>query len=206
MPTIHIHVGSSRILPRRHCLTISPASTLSQSVVFCRRQQYSGKAKIRLLTRGARNSSQPVMACPINDLRAFLLGSWRISRRIQDFRLGISGRFEGRVMVAPAATGIVHEETGKLSFGIHQGEATRRTLIAIGRPEAAALYHADGSLFHALDLSSGTADILHRCADDHYRGRYRVLHGNCFWVSWYVTGPRKQYRLAIRHVRMAPDS
>ena len=145
------------------------------------------------------------MACPINDLRAFLLGSWRISRRIQDFRLGICGRLEGRATVAPAATGLVHEETGKLCFGIHQGEATRRTLIAIDRPEAAALYHADGSLFHALDLSSGTADILHRCADDHYRGRYRVLQENCFWVAWHVTGPRKHYRLATRHIRTASD-
>jgi hypothetical protein len=142
------------------------------------------------------------MAFPIHDLRAFLLGSWRISRRIRDFRLGISGRLEGRATIAPVADGLVHEETGELCFGAYQGAATRRYAIAIDGPERAVFYHADGSLFHALDLSSGTADVLHQCGQDHYRGRYRVLHGNCLLVIWHVTGPRKLYRLATRHTRM----
>jgi Family of unknown function (DUF6314) len=144
------------------------------------------------------------MLYPIPDLRAFLLGSWRISRRIHDFRLGIRGRLEGFAVFAPAADGLVQEETGKLHFGDYQGEAMRRYRIAIGGGEAATIHQADGSLFHALDLSSGTADVQHPCAGDHYRGRYRVLHRDCFWVNWHVSGPRKHYRLATRYVRAAP--
>jgi|SRR5665213_2436459 len=144
------------------------------------------------------------MACPISDLRAFLLGSWRISRRIRDFRLGICGRLEGRVIFAPALDGLVQEETGRLRFGAYEGEVTRRYRIAIAGPETATFHQTDGSLFHALDLSSGTADILHPCAGDRYRGRYRVLHNDCFWVNWHVSGPRKHYWLATRHVKAAP--
>ena len=146
------------------------------------------------------------MPHPISDLRAFLLGSWRTSRRIRDFRLGACGRFEGQTIFQPAADGLVQEESGDLHFGAYRGGATRRYRIAIDPSGTAMVHHADGSPFHALDLSSGTADIAHQCADDMYRGRYRVLHDNCFWVTWHVTGPRKQYRLVTRHVRSAPNA
>ena len=38
---------------------------------------------------------------------------------------------------------------------------------------------ADGRLFHRLDLSSGRDDVLHDCAPDQYRGRYRAT-----WPRW----------------------
>jgi hypothetical protein len=144
------------------------------------------------------------MACPIHDLRGFLTGSWRISRRVRDFRLGICGRLEGRMTIAPDPGGLVQDEAGWLRFGGHQGGATSRYLIGIERPTQASIRHADGRPFHALDLSTGIADIQHQCAEDHYRGRYRVLHPDSYLVTWHVTGPRKHYRLATRHVRMAP--
>ena len=106
----------------------------------------------------------------------------------------------------PAADGLLQEEAGSLQFGDYQGEASRRYGIAIDPSGAAMVHHADGRPFHVLDLSSGRGDVLHHCADDIYRGRYRVLQANCFWVTWHVTGPRKHYRLATRHVRSARNA
>lgn len=95
----------------------------------------------------------------------------------------------------------MYDEAGRLRFGGYQGEAARRYLFAFVRPEAASVHHADGSLFHALNLSSGRDDVHHQCAEDHYRGRYRVLDQNAFTVTWDVTGPRKRYHMTTFYKR-----
>jgi hypothetical protein len=138
---------------------------------------------------------------PVQDLQAFLTGRWRIARRISDARLGLAGRLAGWADFVPSDDGLIHDEEGDLRFGAYQGPVTRRYHLVIDAPSAGMVRHADGSLFHALDLGSGRADILHRCGEDHYRGRYRVLDQDRFTVSWQVTGPRKQYRLATLHRR-----
>ncbi len=74
------------------------------------------------------------------------------------------------------------------------------------QPTSADVHRSDGSLFHRLDLSLGTADIDHQCADDRYRGRYRVLGKDRFAVVWHVTGPRKRYRLATLYERAGERS
>lgn len=144
------------------------------------------------------------MAYPISDLGAFLLGRWRIARRLHDARLGISGRLEGCARFTPAPGGLCYEEVGRLRFGAYLGEATQRYSFSIDPPTSAEVRFADGRPFHRLELSSGTADIVHRCGDDHYRGRYRVLGTDCLSVAWRVTGPRKRYSLVTLHTRLAP--
>lgn len=130
------------------------------------------------------------------------MGPWRIARRIGDARQGIVGRLTGQVIFTPSADGLIQDEEGSLQFGGYLGPATRRYHLVIDGPSSGMVHHADGSLFHALDLAPGRADILHRCGEDIYRGRYRVLDENRFAVSWQVTGPRKQYRLATLHRRL----
>lgn len=142
------------------------------------------------------------MPYPVADLRAFLTGRWRIVRRIGDARLGIVGRLTGYASFTPAPDGLIHDETGDLRFGDYRGPVTRRYHLAIKQPSAAEMRHADGRLFHALDLASGHAEILHQCGSDQYRGRYRVLSDNRFAVTWHVTGPRKNYRLSTIHARL----
>jgi hypothetical protein len=149
------------------------------------------------------SSPDAVTARPIHDLRAFLLGTWRIVRRIHDARLGISGRLEGCARFTPAPGGLCYEETGQLAFGDYEGAATQRYWFAIDAPHAAEIHRADGSPFHRLELSSGTDDIVHHCADDRYHGRYRVLDADRLTIVWRVTGPRKRYRLATRHERIS---
>jgi len=139
---------------------------------------------------------------PVIDLRVFFTGSWRIARRISDARLGIAGRLIGQATFTPSSDGLVHDERGDLRFCAHVGPAARRYRLVIDRPSEALVRHADGSLFHPLDLTSGMAEISHLCGDDIYRGRYRVLDENRFTVSWQAMGPRKRYRLATLHTRL----
>ena len=156
---------------------------------------------------GGRPSLQQLgVLCPVHDLRAFLTGRWQIARRIHDTRQDLIGRLTGRGEFAPTPKGLVYDEAGLLRFGGYQGEAARRYLFAFERPTAASVRHADGSLFHLLDLSSGKDEIRHQCAEDHYRGRYRVLRQDAFAVTWDVTGPRKHYRMATfyKRVRAVP--
>lgn len=138
---------------------------------------------------------------PVRDLQAFLNGRWRIARRISDARAELMGRLTGWSVFTPSADGLIHDETGDLNFGAYRGPVTRRYHLIADGSSTGIVRHADGSLFHALDLASGMADILHACGDDRYRGRYRVLDESRFTVSWQVTGPRKQYRLATLHRR-----
>jgi len=130
-----------------------------------------------------------------------LAGHWQIARRICDRQQGLVGRLHGSGNFAPAPQGLIYDEAGQLRFGCYQGEAARRYLFAFVQPETASVHHADGSLFHALNLSSGRDDIHHQCAEDHYRGRYRVLNWDEFIVTWDVTGPRKRYHMATFYRR-----
>lgn len=139
---------------------------------------------------------------PVADLRAFLSGRWRIARRISDARLGITGRLMGHAVFTPSPEGLVHDENGDLRFGAHAGPAARRYRLIIDRPSKAEVRHADGSVFHQIDLISGQAEILHQCGSDQYVGRYRVLRDDRFAVTWHVTGPRKDYRLSTLHARL----
>jgi len=138
---------------------------------------------------------------PVRDLRAFLSGKWRIARRIRDVRQGLVGRLTGHGHFATVPAGLVYDEAGLLRFGTYEGKATRRYLFQFDKPDAARVCHADGSLFHALDLCRGKDEVHHQCAEDHYRGRYHVLDENRFVTSWDVTGPRKRYRAATVFLR-----
>ena len=141
------------------------------------------------------------MIYPVKDLRAFLAGRWRITRRVQDVRQELTGRLNGRANFTTARQGLLYDETGLLCFGRYRGEAERRYLFAFDGPDAASVHHADGRLFHRLSLMFGRADIHHQCCEDHYRGRYRVLDRDAFAVSWDVAGPRKRYRMATFYNR-----
>jgi hypothetical protein len=137
----------------------------------------------------------------VKDLRAFLAGPWRITRRVHDIRQNLTGKLAGNASFTPAPQGLIYDEAGLLRFGSYQGEAARRYLFAFDQPDVAQVRHVDGSLFHPLGLSSGKDDIQHQCGEDLYRGRYRVLDRNRFVASWDVTGPRKRYRMATLYAR-----
>jgi hypothetical protein len=129
-----------------------------------------------------------------------------MARRIHDLRLGMTGRLTGMACLTPCAQGLNYEEAGELQFGAYRGDVTARYRFVIddGNTGAIAVLFADGRLFHRLDLSSGRDDVLHDCAPDRYRGRYRATGPDGWASSWHIAGPRKRMLIATRYARATP--
>ncbi len=141
---------------------------------------------------------------PVSDLALFLAGSWRIARRIADQRSGTSGRLTGTAIFTPAPGGLRYNEWGLPTCGAFRGEASQIYWFAVNGPRAAEVRFEDGRFFHCLDLSSGLADVVHECAPDRYRGRYRVSGRNGWTLAWQVQGPRKRMFIGTRYARAGP--
>jgi Family of unknown function (DUF6314) len=137
----------------------------------------------------------PRATIPVPDTLAFLRGRWRLERRLDDRRSGVSGTFTGYAEFAATDDPAVlhHVERGELRFGDHVGPATRR-LVCLGRPGGTVdVRFADGRDFYVLDLRSGQWVARHRCAEDTYVVRYLVRAAGWLEERWLVTGPRKGY-------------
>lgn len=144
------------------------------------------------------------MPHPVLDLAGFLAGPWRIERRIVDLGSGTTGRLTGEALFAPAPGGLRYDERGTLAFGAHRFEAGRGYRFALdhsGHPGAAEVRFEDDRPFHRLDLSRGRADVVHDCAPDRYRGRYRVIGRDRWALAWLVHGPRKRLLIGTRYSR-----
>ncbi|EWY40483.1 hypothetical protein N825_34930 [Skermanella stibiiresistens SB22] len=144
----------------------------------------------------------------VADLRAFLIGAWRISRTVRDVRLGLDGTFDGTATLESANGGdLLLRETGVMRFGGHAGpaEQTYRYAFPDG-PRRALVFRHDGAPFHDLDLSTGTAEAVHHCGADTYRGRFRVEGWDTWVTEWLVGGPRKNYHMITRHSRLVPPT
>ncbi len=59
----------------------------------------------------------------ILDLKAFLQGTWRLTRTLEDRRAGQRGRLDGQAVFAPAGAGLVYRERGVLRLGAFTGPA-----------------------------------------------------------------------------------
>jgi len=101
----------------------------------------------------------------------------------------------------PEPGGLRYNESGTLIFGSYQGPAIQSYAFVCLTPSTAAVQFEDGRPFHDLDLTAGRADIVHACAPDLYRGRYRVGGPESWSLAWIVTGPRKRLRIATRYRR-----
>lgn len=144
------------------------------------------------------------MTLPLTSLGDYFAGHWQIVRRVLDKRANATARLEGCAVFTTAAAGLRYDETGILRFGAHEGPAAQNYLY-VPRGSAAEVRFGDGRFFHAVDLASGRAETEHLCGEDFYRGRYRLLGPDCWWLAWAVTGPRKDYLMATRHLRKAPS-
>lgn len=141
------------------------------------------------------------MPCPILDLARFLVGPWRIERRIADLHSGTTGRLTGEARFVPAPGRLRYDERGTLVFDAYRGAAGQGHWFALDRLGAADVQFDDGRPFHRLDLSSGRADVVHNCPPDHYQGRYRVGGQHRWTLTWLVRGPRKRVLIGTRYTR-----
>jgi hypothetical protein len=148
----------------------------------------------------------------VADLKAYLAGVWTISRTLEDRRRGARGTFAGRAGFEPEGEDfLVYREEGRLALGGFETLAHQRYLYAFPAPHRAPhqvphraeVRFADGRPFHDLDLSDGLWTAGHRCAPDTYRGRFRALGPDRWWVRWIVTGPRKDQALESLFTRAA---
>ncbi len=94
------------------------------------------------------------------------------------------------------------DEHGIATIGTYQGEATRRYILHCPTPGEAEVCFDNGTLFHHLDLRSGTACVHHTCKADLYEGRYHMRGPHHWHLTWRITGPRKHQRIASRFVRV----
>jgi hypothetical protein len=141
-------------------------------------------------------------ALPVADLAAFLRGCWRLTRRFVDAASTATGRMDGAACFEPAPWGLNYVEQGILAMGDYRGEATRRYRFTACEGSRADILFDDGAPFHALDLATGRAEIVHHCGDDLYEGRYAVLSADQWTLDWRITGPRKALAISTRYARL----
>ena len=121
------------------------------------------------------------------DLAAFLLGRWRVTRTIN----GGEGSFSGLAQFSEDdATGLWWRETGRLRLGAHDGTARRALAVTpTDRPGVWQVRFDTGAPFHLLDLRAGHWEAEHRCGPDTYRGRFVCDGPDRLTATWRVTGP-----------------
>jgi len=138
----------------------------------------------------------------VPNLKAFLLGSWKVHRIIVDRDQAITGRFDGVASFRPCARGLLYEEHGTLTFGGHCGRAEQRYLYEFPEGEGhASVRFRDGRAFHDLDLSAGEYRVRHACHADLYDGAFTAVSTSAWQSEWKVTGPRKNYELMTAYTR-----
>lgn len=140
-------------------------------------------------------------ALGVENLKGFLEGTWSLTRRLRDRRAGTRGTLEGEAVFEAEGDGLVYRENGVLRLGGGAFEAGRVYRYGFPAPHCAEVAFDDGSLFHLLDLSSGSCAVEHKCAADIYRGRYIVAGFGEWHVKWQIVGPRKDQFLESRYLR-----
>lgn len=145
----------------------------------------------------------------IGDALAFMVGYWRVARRIDDQHSGRTGTFQGHAtcirLDAPGAPARArYEERGVLRIGTHTGPSRR--VLELVRIDGSALMRvfADGRPFLRMDLSLRPRGGVHHCGDDRYEITTRVLADGRIEERWQVTGPAKRYRALTTLERAAP--
>lgn len=139
----------------------------------------------------------------VPDLSDFA-GGWRLARRIEDARAGLTGRFEGQAVFRPGAGGLVVTETGVLRYGAGQPVQAERRYIWRVAAGGIAVFFDDGRPFHR--FSPAAPEARHDCAPDLYHVRYDFSVWPRWRVVWHVTGPRKNYVMTSDHTPMKTRS
>jgi hypothetical protein len=149
------------------------------------------------------------MGYPVDDVAAFLRGSWVIDRDIVDSLCGATATFSGAAEFVADGGLLTWVEAGELQWAAatHRApvaqRAGRRLLVAV-RPSVPCTVDVafdDGRFFHRADLSSGSDTFVHGCAPDAYYGSWTVDSADRFRLTWDVEGPAKQLTIRSTYSR-----
>ncbi|MBQ0854369.1 hypothetical protein J8N05_40125 [Streptomyces sp. BH-SS-21] len=146
---------------------------------------------------------------PVDDVLAYLAGSWRVERSVRDLASGAQGTFRGVTVFerldgggSGPSEGLLHHESGTF---VWQGVArpAERTLrfLPDGGASRADVRFADGRPFHDLDLATGRHVTDHPCSADLYRGEFTVRDTDRWRTVWRVGGPAKDLVLTTDYTR-----
>jgi hypothetical protein len=134
-------------------------------------------------------------------LADFLEGEWHLIRRMRDVRRGEIGRLTGDARFSRDAPGVLaFEERGMLTLGAMRTEAQRAYRYEVTKAGFRVLF-PDGRFFHEARLEGGRAEVAHDCAPDLYCGRYRFETLDRWFLSWRITGPRKDLMISSLFLR-----
>ncbi|MEU5073125.1 DUF6314 family protein [Streptomyces asoensis] len=147
---------------------------------------------------------------PVPDALAYLLGSWRVTRSVQDRAGGGEGRFDGTTVFGPLdagglpdAGGLLHEEAGTFVWlGVPRPAERTLRFLPGPTPGTADVRFADGRPFHDLDLTTGRHVVGHPCSADLYRGEFTVRDPDHWRTVWQVAGPAKNLLLTTDYARL----
>lgn len=126
------------------------------------------------------------------------VGTWRISRVIEDALHKSAAQFDGQADITKGAQAWHYAETGQLRMTPSQSFTAERQYI--WKPAGAAIdvYFEDGRYFHQIALTQDCgADnhAAHWCDPDHYEVSYTFVRWPKWQATWRVRGPRKNYTM-----------
>lgn len=118
-------------------------------------------------------------------------GRWRLARRIEDRRAGLTGTLDGICTWTRDAVGLVQHETGELRYGTAAPMLADRRYLWRRDGDGIAVFFEDGRPFHR--LGEGHLSDRHWCDPDTYDVAYLFEGDNAFSTTWRVSGPRKDH-------------
>ncbi|MHA1598648.1 MAG: DUF6314 family protein [Alphaproteobacteria bacterium] len=140
-------------------------------------------------------------AWPVDDIRSFMIGTWSLTRTINDLRQNMPGAMQGGATIATGDDDYHYREQGELCFGDYRETVHRTYRYSFPGPGIAEVCFDDGRPFYRLDLGNGFCKVQHVCGDDIYRGAFRVDGPDAWRSNWFISGPNKEIVLDSRYER-----
>lgn len=133
---------------------------------------------------------------------AWLLGTWRFERVVDDRRAGRTLHANGTATFAEVRPGhVTWDEEGSLLLDDAPVEIAAHRVLRRGPAGSWAVEFADGRPFHEWAVG---AEVVHDCPPDDYRGLVEADPEGAGWTqTWRVVGPAKDYTMTTSYTRQA---
>lgn len=131
-------------------------------------------------------------------------GTWRLSRRITDRRVGQTGHAVGRVVLERDGSGLSYHESVTLHLPGQLPIEGTRCYRWHACDDGIAVAFDDGRPFHTIALDRSRPEADHWCDPDEYDVVYDFVDWPVWTVTWEVQGPRKDYRMETLFARERP--
>ena len=130
------------------------------------------------------------------------VGLWTMTRQIEDRRAGRQGTLSGQARFTPDKGGLLYSETGTLRFPGQPDLSARQSYLWQADGDAINVLFHDGRPFHRFVPKDVQCAATHDCPPDTYNVRYYFAQRPGWSVTWFVTGPRKNYEMHTGYVRI----